>query len=393
MRILLLRPRSTYDLMRDFAERLRQGIAARGHEVLAVDMTNPGRERAIAAALAARPVAVVGFNATAPDELVHEGGHAPWDLAGVPLYNLLVDDPLVHWTQLAPGWTSTEDMTVLCIDREHAGAVRRDLGLRHRAGYLPHGGSDADRAVAPALDDAERPIDVLFPGTWITTSLDPGALGSAPEPARSIVALATERVTEEGVSARGLAREALRARGLAASPALLWAARDLLIEVDRWLRGQRRLAVLRSLAAAGLRVVVLGERWEQAPPVPGLSVRRPRVYHDVLDLMGMAKSVLHVGPLFWAGLHERPLSAMANGAVAVTELNDEFGDAFDTGHELLGYRLPEVAELGERVRALLADPRRRAATAAAGRARVLDGHLWEHRADALVELVESRSVI
>jgi|GEM_PF-6103197 len=45
-------------------------------------------------------------------------------------------------------------------------------------------------------------------------------------------------------------------------------------------------------------------------------------YGDIIDLMGIAKTVLNVSHMLTSGAHGRVFSAMLNGAVGVTNRSD-----------------------------------------------------------------------
>lgn len=82
------------------------------------------------------------------------------------------------------------------------------------------------------------------------------------------------------------------------------------------------------------------------------------------------------------GLNLRAFEIPAAGGLSTYPLVPDLAGAFVPGEEVLAYR--DLADLKNQFDALLANPRRAAAIAAAGRARVLREHTFEHRAARLL---------
>jgi Glycosyl transferases group 1 len=252
---------------------------------------------------------------------------------------LLVDHPLER--QISPG------ATVGCVDRTHIEAVTRYFGDHHRPFFLPHAGCCLD---GPGDPYADRDIDILFSGGF-----------EDPRP------YALEIPTE---------------------PLDLEHARTLFHPWDRHQRFSRREQVLRALGQAGIAVDVWGMGWDQ------LREREPHRFHDpvpfdqILALYRRAKVVLHVGPNFPCGSHERVFSAMMAGAAVLCDRNPYWEETL-TGRCAM-YDLDDLPSLA---RALLNDRGRRTALAAAGRAEAFASHTWmvRIRSSALLQSRDRRS--
>lgn len=107
------------------------------------------------------------------------------------------------------------------------------------------------------------------------------------------------------------------------------------------------------------------------------SARLSRIYSGhfaVLNLL-QAPNTVH-------GLNLRAFEVPAAGGLATYPLVPDLASAFVPGEEVVAYR--DLADLKTQIDALLADPARAAAIAAAGRARVLREHTFAHRAARLL---------
>jgi hypothetical protein len=119
--------------------------------------------------------------------------------------------------------------------------------------------------------------------------------------------------------------------------------------------------------------VVPGQRARFLPPMP---------VADTIAAMRRSRIVLNPLPPYYQS-HERPLQAMANGAVAAEGPNAAMDAAFPGGYLSLP-AAPHAAAAA--LEAALADEARLKAIAEAGHAACLAGHLWEHRAAEILRL-------
>lgn len=83
----------------------------------------------------------------------------------------------------------------------------------------------------------------------------------------------------------------------------------------------------------------------------------------------------------------RLFEATGMGACLLTDAKSDLAQSFEAGSEVETYASPEECE--EKVRGLLADPRRARALGDAGQARVMREHTFSHRAVELQAVVEA----
>ncbi len=303
---------------------------------------------------------------------------------------LLVDHPVYHRERVeALAAIPRALLTTVC--RTHVSFLR---ATGRDAEFLPHG------ALVPRVtQEGDRPLGVVFAGGG------PGAHSYENELRSLLDRLKTQRpglakafeaswarLREQPSSSlhvvvdAELARERLpsMAAGGAAWSDLVTAVLGL---IDKSVRRELRRRLLEAFGRAGVAVDVFGAHWNGAPELAGHRHHGEVSLERMVDLMSRAKVVLH-SYVFPDGSHERPLNAMAGGAVAVTDDTPWFRENFEGRSVLYPAARPEEAV--ESVRSLLSDESRRRALAQAGREAVLTGHTWAHRADTWLQLVERR---
>lgn len=156
-----------------------------------------------------------------------------------------------------------------------------------------------------------------------------------------------------------------------------------------------RPRTIAALAAAGIDVACFGTDWPKHGRSPRLGL------HDMIAVYAASAVSLnlanHSSQRWPRTASERAAAIAANqikgrvfevpscGGCLLTEAAEDLQANFTPGTEIEVFSTPE--ELEHKLRALLAEPSRRAAIAAAGRARVLREHTWNHRFNDLLAAV------
>jgi hypothetical protein len=138
-----------------------------------------------------------------------------------------------------------------------------------------------------------------------------------------------------------------------------------------------RERIVHALRRAGLQVSAFGSGWEGGRiDVPGMA-----------RLFAQSEIVLGVGTIGhctdFHALKLRDFDAPMSGSAYLTHGNTDLAPLYEIGREIVTY--DSIDECVTQARALLADDGRRAAIAAAGRARALREHTWDHRLGLLFE--------
>ena len=366
--ILLFKGHSQYDSVNTMVEALaaafvRQGIGTRILDTRAADCV------AEATALVRRGhvrlfLSLNGFGIPAVGQ-----GAGFYGESDAPVLIYFVDHPAYHLSRIR---TPLPRLIATFPTAHHVAFCRNfipaDIPLRH----LPH----ATEAAAPApWAGRERPL------------LLSASLMADPEPFRA-------RWIEHGpeVAARLNATvEAHDADPTAALHEIVLAVlgtrppievlASYMTTVDAYLRSRIKLAVAEALAH--LPMLVCGEGWERLATGGTRATFRPAMpVSAVIAEMRRTKIVLNPLPPYYES-HERPLQAMANGAVAANGPSGFMEAGFPDGFLRLPAAPRDTAAL---IEAALGDDDALEAMAARGHAACVAGHLWDHRAAEILRI-------
>jgi hypothetical protein len=374
MRICCIDGASQYDALTSFLD----GVAA-GFEACGQDVIRMGAVEAIETSAERAPRCDLVFS------FAGIGMELRWD---VPFLTWLVDNPvsMPMITELQVGRDG-----VLVVAGEHEQVVRTFLNFDLAAGFLPHGVTINEAAGTPRFDDDARPIDVLL-------------CGSAEFRPQPRVEASTEALGKTLEQLTDLAEQRLYGHVRRLEPSRLFrdaAATDLpyqttlhrniaplLAWLDEHLRTKRRIACVRALDAAGVTVHLVGNGWDRVEDLVHAQKLGPVAFSNVDALARTAKVLLNVGPLFNLGWHERIPLGMATGASVLTEANDFIAGTPDVDALVTQFEMRERDALPDLVMQTLKDPQR-PEHAAAAYDYVRATHTWAHRAETILQMVET----
>jgi len=382
-RIVLFTGKSAYGTLNYWTEELSQAFNAMGIETFIIDLTDTFLLLENLHEAFSKPVRFCfSFNAMGYEL---QDFCRFFDKLRVPFIGAMVDPPFYHGRRLD---TRGLDILFAFSDRSHLAHAKRCYPGRHYA-FLPHA---ASRSLGEA--PGERAVPIAFIGGF-----------NDPEEVRrswkNNMAKPVRRLLEEVVEVReadpylddeGAVSQVLQAKGMEFCPELELMAEKLYIRVNYYIRNSRRLRCLKILDEAGVAVSLFNDSWKgvkfcchrQYPSVP---------YSEALELMAKSRFVLNIGPAHSDGAHERVLSAMAQGAVAVTDYASFYENFFREGEDLLLYNWERLEQLPEKIKKLSDDEEERKKIAARGKERALAGHSWPCRAKQILEMAEAFDAI
>jgi hypothetical protein len=384
LKALLIKGQSVYDVLRLFIDDLAAAFRARGYAVFILDPSAPEDQAALDVFIAGEPVELV-FSFGIFGESKDAQGRFIGDMVGAPHIVSYVDYPLSHLTRLE---ATSPRVGLLMVDESHVAAIA-DLYPPGRFASLGFGAHAATGAtVSPGLDPADfaarRPIRILLPGTFHG---EPPAGWRNLQPAvQAIFAEAVERcLATDWLAPLDALDQSMRNAGLDPANPDFAAFRKLAAYVHEQVRTRRRLILLDAVIRLGLPVHVVGGGYDpELERHTSLTLVGPARFDETLALMAGSRVVLNANANFGEGSHERPLCAANAGAVAATDSSSFYAANFEAGAELAIFRWTRLDEDLAAIGALAEDPHRAYAIARAGQRRVVAGHLWEHRIDAIV---------
>lgn len=372
-RFALLKLSSRYQVANVFLQEIGEALCTLGHEVAYLDPSHSNGVSEWSRIARFGPSWIVSINGVALD-LQLEGQPLP-QAFGARHLSITVDNPLLFGSR----WQKSGDglLTVLAPDM-----IELTSGYWPQVGtvlQMSHGGCGTPYPV-----EGERPIDVLFSGTYDPPASCRDRWDRFPKQVQDWLHENTDRLALStdanpwSVGTGGGIQE-LCAHGLGQA------------ELEASIRAVRRHELVRSLTRSRVQAMLVGEGWESHPDAAHHHLLGPRPFLELMELFRRAKLVLHgtTSP----DSHERPLTAMLGGAAVVCDGNRFFSTQFTPGVELSTFRWEDVALVGESVRQLLEETSRLRAVAGAGQRAAVEGHTWLHRLATLPLNIERTPII
>ncbi len=112
-------------------------------------------------------------------------------------------------------------------------------------------------------------------------------------------------------------------------------------------------------------------------------------YEEALEIQKQSKIVLTSNQKSKYGLHERILSAMACGALAVTTRCPYVEQCFQDGEEIVLFDHQNYEFLKKQLRDYLGNESTRKEIAERGREAVMSSHTWDHRVETILSQQEN----
>ena len=160
---------------------------------------------------------------------------------------------------------------------------------------------------------------------------------------------------------------------------------NYLFLIDKYVRNVHRRRVVEEIVKSGQEITVAGAGWEMT--ALGDYARANLIGQvqmmDVFELMGDAKAVLDINPLFAEGVHDRVTSAMAAGAYVISDMNV---DALESDESILGqYNIWNLSKLHAALELSESDRKDRAQ---AGYELYKKSYSWDCQANNLLKLLK-----
>jgi hypothetical protein len=158
-----------------------------------------------------------------------------------------------------------------------------------------------------------------------------------------------------------------------------------------YLRNLLRKEVLCVLGNAGIAVDLYGVGWRDHPLMHKHRLCGFLDYRDLMRQMRKTKIVLNINPPFTQGSHERPLTAMLQKALVITDHNPFFATQFREGEHLCTYNLQQLDALPSIINTLLTCPQRCREIGEQAYQEALRSHTWQVRAEKILAILHRYS--
>lgn len=165
----------------------------------------------------------------------------------------------------------------------------------------------------------------------------------------------------------------------------------LLKQLDLYVKGRGRVALLQGLQGIAIDLFGGGDDWRAilGDTCPHVTLHGEITYAQVLERMCLSKVVLNNCESIRYGAHERVFAALAHGAAVATADTPFLRKTFPSDDDgILYYRAPRWEPLRAAIARALDDEAWRSASVAKGQEIIAEHHLWKHRADTILAILQ-----
>lgn len=336
-----------YSSMRVFADELGKELQAIGVQAEYFDSRKESLKTL--EALAGKSYsAVIDFNSKLPCMEIEGVGYL-LDEIDAPFFNYILDHPIYHHASLE---RMLKNYHVISVDKDHAEYVRRWYPHIRDVHALPLGAVRTESSTLP------KQYKILFPATFLNSADYYEMIKELPQMMRKPVLDIIEVLKADTSCIYETAAMQVYERENLPMEFRVFAQNNFLADI--YIRAYFREKVLGAAAKSGQLLAVCGEKYNESSIINYSNVTIiPQVnYKKSLELISSAEFVLNVMPWFKAGIHDRVLNSMINGAISITDSSHMLEEYFTDGKDYVGYSLEKITEIPEIIEHIVSDKSR-----------------------------------
>ncbi len=374
---------SSYNATRQFAFDLGKAFEKLGYRIKYIDLLIPADHVKLKQLISEEDVLFIlgmnGHGIEILDEYIYTN----------KLDNLffcyLVDHPMYHSRRINLNKDS-QNLIVSCVDQTHLDFLNQYYKGKYSKVFIPHGSSISSPEKFKAKSIKERSIDILFAGSY--TDIDECRKKWLDDPDYKIILdeIMETSLYQHTVPTITIAQEAFQRRGIEFSYSDNKRLRNLLVYVDYYIRGRRRIEVLQSLMKLPLRLY--NEAWRLVFKGDMIKIHPSIDYLRFQEKMKNSKIVLNVLPNLINGGHDRVFTSMLAGAVSLSDRNIFLESHFKHEESILLYSMNE-RNLSDKVEGYLRDEERLESIAMKGKDIASKEHTWIARAKQIIKAINN----
>ncbi len=371
-----------YNILNMFAEQLANALSAYGQTVEIFDVQKEGNS-ALTQFAGRKFKAIIGIQTYVFSIMMQDNVTNLHDLIEGPKYNMILDHPAWLKEHFA---NAPKNYHLLIHDRNYLSFADRyfkNIGKNYH--FFP-AGIQADN-----INDDEKKYDISFVGTYRDYRERLNIIRTYGRKQRYLINRYMIKMKHSpNMPAEGAFLQVLDDYGLKVSDAdfldLFYESRQAYFAVMCYYREK----VISALLDNGIQIHVFGESWKDAT----FSNHTNLVSHssltpeESLGVMKASKISLNIMSWHKDGFTERIANAMLASSVVLSDRSTYLSEEFKEGEEIVLFDLEQLAELPELVRLLLKDGGRLRRIAQAGYEKAVQKHLWIHRGENLLNIIE-----
>jgi hypothetical protein len=380
-KIILYKGQSQYDVLRDFIDDLADAFEHYGYRPVIIDLLDEKWIQDIETTLNEGNVLfALGMNCIGME--IKTGSTPLYDALNIPYFGYLVDHPFYHMERLKLN-KNVKNALLSCVDRAHVSYLKQFVGPDWTASFIPHGASFVLNDPVPFEN---KRIEILFTGTC----MDPDRIRNEWTTSHSFIRAFCDELAELGLARRDLSLIecldiVLSNKGLEHNKQMVKNMWPALREVDKYIRGRRRMEVITTLSNV-VPIHIYGNGWDGIKNNKNLHIHAGITFEEIKIKMQNSKMVLTVLPNFTDGGHERIFTSALAGAVNLTDRNLFLSSHFKHLDDIVFYDSDLNSDF-KGLDILLQDNESLQKIADAARKKVLEHHLWRHRAARILDAV------
>lgn len=376
--ILILKGKSTYDSTIRFLNEMHQEWEKMGLDVAELSIYNELQYRKIRQEiLSGRQFDVVlSFNGMMLENELMQNLLQN----SKPVYcTMLMDHPMHHHDRLISSYSK---IFVLSPDYRHVEYLEKYYPNIWAEAFLPHGGCEA-KNIRPYRD---REILISFIGSYFDSQKKKREYASLGKNVQVVLDILSKYMIGHTEVTIEMALEGLlKSNHIKLQPTEFAAYLSQLKMADSYIRGYYREKVIQKLLDSKIPVDVYGKGWEefQCSNKEYLHIHPPCDFKKSLEITANSKFSLNVMPWFKAGSHDRVFTAMACGAVSLSDTS-EYLEELELDNGIVLYDLNQIDKLPDIIHYYMEHEEEAEKIAALGRENFCQKHTWGHRAREVI---------
>lgn len=406
--VLIYRGSDTcYNILNQFADELTAALRSCGQPVEVFDVEKEGNQ-ALTRYIGCHFKAIIGIQTYVFSIKMQDNKTCLHDLICGPKYNLILDHPAWLKEHIENG---PADYYLLTHDRNYRAFARHYYKNIKDCLYFPPGGTlpkqditrhdltgqgrttqhTAGQGSAPH-PHTEKQYDITFIGSYRDYRERLAAIYSYDRTHRFLTAHFIRRMKQyPNETAEQSLLHTLNGYGLKLNDHdflnLFYELRQACFCIMLYFREK----VIRTLLDAGIDIHVYSDSWKKSPFAdhPCLHLHPALNMEKSLEVMQKSRISLNIMSWHKDGLTERVLNSMLCHSVVLSDWSAILEEEFTDKEDLLLFDLKQIDLLPSQIRELLADGSRLEQIADHGYQKAVRRHLWHHRAERLLAILDS----
>lgn len=373
---IIMPPTAQYGVLTHFSKKLHEAMIRNGVQCRLLEAKRDDPGTFLKALLGDQPECTLSFNGLLPDDQ----GRFLADLVKIPHVAYLVGSTYEFVSMTRSAYT-----IMACADKGSCDFYRQ-LGFTKTL-FVPHG-------IEPSLiPDGNCDYDV----TMFSSYIDYKAIRASwkkkfDTPVRNAMEEVAEQVSSDleipYYQAFVKALDHQLSKGGKMDPQKMNFI-EVLEELELYVGGLDRYNLVKAIKDAKVDIFGCGDQgkgWKQAlGKQSNVVLHDPIPYDQVLSTMRHSKIVLNSTPWIKEGSHERIFSALASGALVITNENRYLSHQFTDGESIVFYHPSRLDKANHRVNEYLSNEAKRDSVVSKGRQIVMGLDTWDRRVEQLLQ--------